>query len=42
MLKQFIFAGFGVLAFLIALYLKWLDGKRNLGLESPNIQKDEA
>lgn len=37
-----IFAGFGVLAFLIALYLKWLDGKRNLGLESPNIQENEA
>ena len=33
-----IFAGFGVLAFCIALYLKILDGKRNLGLEEPNIK----
>ena len=34
-----IFAGFGVLAFLIALYLKVLDRKRGLGLELPNIEK---
>lgn len=34
-----IFAGFGVLALLIAFYLKVLDRKRNLGLELPNIQK---
>lgn len=34
-----IFAGFGVAALLIALYLKVLDGKRHLGLELPNIQK---
>ncbi len=34
-----IFAGFGVLAFLIAIYLKVLDKKRDLGLEKPNIIK---
>jgi len=34
-----IFAGFGVLALLIALYLKALDSKRGLGLELPNIKK---
>jgi len=34
-----IFAGFGVAALLIALYLKVLDGRRHLGLELPNIQK---
>lgn len=34
-----IFACFGVLALLIALYLKSLDRKRHLGLELPNIQK---
>ena len=33
-----IFAGFGVLAFIIALYLKVLDKKRGLGLEEPNIK----
>lgn len=33
-----IFAGFGVLALLIALYLKALDRKRHLGLEEPNIK----
>ncbi|MCQ2175676.1 MAG: MFS transporter [Bacteroidales bacterium] len=33
-----IFAGFGVLAFIIALYLKALDKKRGLGLEEPNIK----
>ena len=33
-----IFAGFGILAFLIALYLKSLDRKRGLGLEEPNIK----
>lgn len=33
-----IFAGFGVLALLIATYLKALDRKRGLGLEEPNIQ----
>lgn len=33
-----IFACFGVLALLIALYLKALDKKRGLGLELPNIQ----
>ena len=34
-----IFAGFGVLALLIAIYLKALDKKRDLGLEKPNIVK---
>ncbi|MBQ7222175.1 MAG: MFS transporter [Bacteroidales bacterium] len=34
-----IFACFGILAFLIALYLKVLDGKRGLGLEQPNIKR---
>ena len=34
-----IFAGFGVAALLIAIYLKALDKKRSLGLELPNIQK---
>lgn len=33
-----IFAGFGVLALLIALYLKALDKKAGLGLEEPNIK----
>lgn len=33
-----IFACFGILALLIALYLKALDKKRGLGLELPNIQ----
>lgn len=33
-----IFAGFGVLALLIAMYLKALDRKRHLGLELPNIK----
>jgi len=33
-----IFAGFGVLAFFIAIYLKALDKKRGLGLELPNIK----
>ena len=34
-----IFAGFGVAALLIAIYLKALDKKRGLGLEQPNIVK---
>ena len=33
-----IFAGFGVAALLIALYLKALDKKHNYGLEQPNIK----
>lgn len=33
-----IFAGFGILALLVALYLKVLDRKRGLGLELPNIK----
>ncbi|MCR5363107.1 MAG: MFS transporter [Bacteroidales bacterium] len=35
-----IFACFGVAALVIAIYLKVLNGKRNLGLESPNIVKE--
>lgn len=34
-----IFAGFGVLALLLALYLKVLDKKKRYGLEQPNILK---
>lgn len=34
-----IFASFGVAALLIALYLKAMDKKQNLGLEEPNIKK---
>ncbi len=34
-----IFAGFGILALLIGIYLKVLDNKRHLGLELPNIEK---
>ena len=37
-----IFAGFGVAALLVAVYLKALDGKKHLGLEEPNIKKEEA
>ena len=33
-----IFAGFGIMAFLIAVYLKSLDRKKGLGLEEPNIK----
>lgn len=36
-----IFAGFGILALLIALYLKVLDKRQGLGLELPNIVKDK-
>lgn len=34
-----IFASFGVLALLIAIYLKLMDKKKHLGLEEPNIKK---
>ncbi len=34
-----VFAGFGVLALLIALYLKVVDKKRGYGLEEPNIKQ---
>ena len=34
-----LFAGFGILAFLFAIYLKALDRKKGYGLELPNIQK---
>ena len=33
-----VFAGFGILALLIALYLKLIDKKRGYGLEEPNIK----
>ena len=33
-----IFAGFGVLALLLAIYLKALDKKKHYGLEEPNIK----
>ena len=33
-----IFAGFGILALIVALYLKALDRKEHLGLEEPNIK----
>lgn len=35
-----IFAGFGVLALLFAIYLKALDKKKHYGLEAPNIKPD--
>lgn len=38
-LPLIIFASFGVLALIIALYLKIMDKKKNLGLEEPNIKK---
>lgn len=34
-----IFASFGVLALIIAIYLKIMDKKKHLGLEEPNIKK---
>ncbi len=34
-----VFAGFGILAFLFAIYLKALDRKKGFGLEAPNIKK---
>jgi len=34
-----VFAGFGVLALLFAIYLKVLDGRKHYGLEMPNIKK---
>lgn len=37
-IPMIIFAGFGVLALLLAIYLKVLNKKRNYGLEAPNIQ----
>lgn len=38
-LPLIIFASFGVLALIIALYLKIMDKKKHLGLEEPNIKK---
>ena len=35
-----IFAGFGVLALLLAIYLKALDKRKHYGLEEPNIKPD--
>lgn len=35
-----IFACFGVLALLLAIYLKALDKKKHYGLELPNIKAD--
>lgn len=37
-IPMMIFAGFGILALIIALYLKKLDTKHNYGLEQPNIK----
>lgn len=34
-----IFASFGILALIIAIYLKLMDKKKHLGLEEPNIKK---
>jgi len=34
-----VFASFGVLALLFAIYLKALDKKRGFGLEQPNIKQ---
>lgn len=36
------FAGFGALALIFALWLKILDSRKHYGLEKPNIIKDEA
>ncbi len=36
---EFIFAGFGVLAMILALVLRMLDRKKGYGLDIPNIQK---
>ena len=33
-----IFAGFGISALLVAIYLKRYDKEKNLGLEEPNIK----
>lgn len=41
-IPMIIFAGFGVLALLLAIYLKALDKKKNYGLELPNITDDNA
>ena len=36
-----IFTSFGVLALFLSLYLKAYDRKKNLGLELPNIKKED-
>lgn len=41
-IPMIIFAGFGVLALLLAIYLKALDKKKNYGLELPNITDENA
>lgn len=40
-IPMIIFACFGVLALLLAIYLKALDAKKHYGLELPNIKADE-
>ena len=37
-IPMIIFAGFGILALLLAIYLKALNHKNHYGLELPNIQ----
>ncbi|MDE5688985.1 MAG: MFS transporter [Paramuribaculum sp.] len=39
-IPMLIFAGFGVLALLLAIYLKALDKRKHYGLEEPNIKPD--
>lgn len=39
-IPMIIFAGFGILALLLAIYLKGLDKKKHYGLELPNIKSD--
>ena len=39
-IPMIIFAGFGILALLFAIYLKGLDKKKHFGLELPNIKSD--
>jgi hypothetical protein len=36
MIPELIFAGFGVLAFGLSFYLKYIDRKKGYGLEKPN------
>jgi Na+/melibiose symporter-like transporter len=38
MVPELIFAGFGVLAFILSFYLKYIDRKKGYGLELPNKQ----
>lgn len=41
-IPMIIFAGFGILALLLAIYLKGLDRKKHYGLELPNVKPEEA